>query len=128
MDVFKIVGIGLVGTVMALVLKQSKPELAILVSMATAVVIFLFAAPYFKAVMDMFDELTEMAGINPLHVGLVLKIIGVAYVVQFGAELCRDAGEGAIATKIELGGKITLLAMSMPIIYGLINLIREIVM
>ena len=128
MDVFKIVGIGLIGTVMALVLKQTKPELAILVSMATAVAIFLFVTPYFKAIIDMFEELTNMAGLNPLHVGLVLKIIGVAYVIQFGAELCRDAGEGAIASKIELGGKITLLAMSMPIIYGLINLIRDIVL
>lgn len=127
MDVFKVVGIGIIGTVAALILKAQKPEIALQISIAVVAVIFLFAAPYLKAVTDMFEELASTVGINLAHVALVLKVIGVAYVVQFGAELCRDAGEGAIASKIELAGKVALLCMSMPIIWGLVGLITGLI-
>ena len=127
MDVFKVIGIGLVGTVAALTLKAQKPETALMISIAAVTVIFLFVAPYFKALIDMFEDLAEKVNINLAHVALVLKVIGVAYIVQFGAELCRDAGEGAIAAKIELAGKVTLLTMAMPVIWGLISLITGLI-
>lgn len=128
MDIFKIIGIGVISAVLAVLMKGYKPELAMQVSLAAAVLIFLLAVPYLRSVMAMFQDIAAQVGIETRHMMIVVKIIGVAYLAQFGAELCKDAGEGAIASKIELGGKLIILTMSMPILYQLLGLVNDIVM
>ena len=123
MDIFRVVGLGFIAAVMALLLRQNRPEIAIQISIAAAVVIFFYIAPYFLGIVRMFEDLTEQLSIDLRFFDIVLKIIGIAYITQLGAELCRDAGENAIAAKIELAGKVILLVMSMPIVYSLINLV-----
>ena len=123
MDIFKIIGIGFVATVLVTLLKQHKPELAVQMSLIASVLIFFVAAPYFLGVIQTLEGLTDKLNIDVRYFDIVIKVIGVAYVTQFGAELCRDAGESAIASKIELAGKIVLLVMSMPIVYSLVNLV-----
>jgi len=123
MDIFRIVGIGVIAAVLALVVKQHRPELAIQISIVAAILIFLSIAPYFMGIIRMFEDLTDQLSIDVRFFDIVLKIIGVAYIAQLGAELCRDAGEGAIASKIELAAKVILLVMAMPIVYSLISLI-----
>jgi stage III sporulation protein AD len=56
----------------------------------------------------------------------VLKITGIAYISEFGAEICRDAGEGAIASKIEMAGKVIIIALAIPVITSLIDLVLKI--
>jgi len=123
MDIFRIVGIGFVAAVLALLVKQHRPELAIHISIAAAVIIFLQIAPYFLGIVQMFRDLTDQLAVDVRFFEIVLKIIGIAYITSLGAELCRDAGENAIAAKIELAGKVILLVMSMPIVYSLISLV-----
>ena len=125
MDIFRIVGIGFVAAVMALLVRQHRPELAIQISIAAAVIIFLQIAPYFLGIVQMFRDLTDQLSVDVRFFEIVLKIIGIAYITGLGAELCRDAGENAIAAKIELAGKIILLVMSMPIVYSLISLVTN---
>jgi len=71
--------------------------------------------------------MAERAGLESRYLAIVIKIIGVAYLCQFAAELCRDVGEGAIAGKIELAGKVMILTLSMPIIDHLLDLVGTIV-
>jgi len=123
MDIFRVVGIGMIAAILALVVKQHRPELAIQISIVAALLIFLSIAPYFMGIVRMFEDLTDQLSVDVRYFDIVLKIIGVAYIAQLGAELCRDAGENAIASKIELAGKIILLVMAMPIVYSLISLI-----
>ena len=123
MDIFRVVGIGIIAAVLALVVKQHRPELAIQISIVAAILIFLSVAPYFMGIVQMFEDLTDQLSVDVRFFDIVLKIIGVAYIAQLGAELCRDAGENAIAAKIELAAKIILLVMAMPIVYSLISLI-----
>ena len=123
MDIFRVVGIGMIAAILALVVKQHRPELAIQISIVAALLIFLSIAPYFMGIVRMFEDLTDQLSVDVRFFDIVLKIIGVAYIAQLGAELCRDAGENAIASKIELAGKIILLVMAMPIVYSLISLI-----
>jgi len=123
MDIFRIVALGFVAAVMALLVRQHRPEIAIQISLAAALVIFFYIAPYFLGIVQMFEDLAENLSVDVRFFDIVIKIIGVAYITQLGAELCRDAGEGAIAAKIELAGKVILIVMSMPIVYSLISMV-----
>ncbi len=127
MDIFKIAGIGIAAAVFAVFLRGWKPELAMQISLAAAVIILAGVLPYIKVVVELMKDVSARAGVESGYIGVVLKVIGIAYVAQFASELCRDAGEGAIASKIELGGKLIIMAMSMPVIYSLLEVINEII-
>lgn len=127
MFLFKIIGIGIVGTILSLLVKQYKPEVAIAVPVLTGVVILSFCIPYLSELFRMFESIAEQAGIEHYHLKIVIKIIGVAYICQFASDICRDAGETAIASKIELGGKVTIITLSMPIMYNLLIIVSKII-
>lgn len=127
MLVFKIIGIGICGTVLALTVKQYRPELAIAVPVLSAAAILLLCVPYLSSVLTMFQNIAEESGIDTAYVKIVIKIIGVAYICQFASDICKDAGESSIAGKIELGGKVVIITLSMPIIYGLLELVSKII-
>ena len=127
MLVFKIIGIGICGTVLALTVKQYRPELAIAVPVLSAAAILLLCVPYLSSVLAMLESIAEESGIDTAYVKIVIKIIGVAYICQFASDICKDAGESSIAGKIELGGKVVIITLSMPIIYGLLELTSKII-
>lgn len=127
MLVFKIIGIGICGTVLALTVKQYRPELAIAVPVLSAAAILLLCVPYLSSVLTMFQNIAEESGIDTAYVKIVIKIIGVAYICQFASDICKDSGESSIAGKIELGGKVVIITLSMPIIYGLLELTSKII-
>ena len=127
MDIVQVIGIGLVTAVLSLLIKQHRPELAIALPMLGAVVIFLLLAPYLRAALTMFEDIAAQVGIENQYLKMVIKIIGVAYICQFSAELCKDAGEGSMASKIEFAGKIMILTLSMPIIYRLLGLVGSLI-
>lgn len=127
MDIIKILGIGMTAAMLAVLLKGYKPELAMQISLAAAALIFVMAVPYLRSAVSMFQDIAAQVGMDNRLIGIVIKIIGIAYLAQFGAELCKDAGEGAIASKIELAGKLIIMTMSMPIMYKLLALVNDIV-
>jgi len=69
-----------------------------------------------SVVLNLFRDLAEKAQISQMYLNTILKIIGIAYITEFGAQVCRDAGEGAVAGKIEFAGKILVMIMAIPII------------
>ena len=75
----------------------------------------------------MFEDMANRVGLESQYLHMVIKIIGVAYLSQFASELCRDAGEGSMASKIELAGKVMILTLSMPVIYRLLDLVSDII-
>lgn len=127
MDIFKIVGVGVAAATLAVFLKNWKPELAIGISLTAATIVFFMVIPYLKAVVMMVKNISEQTGIESKYIVLVLKVTGIAYIAQFGAELCRDAGETSVAAKIEFAGKIMIMALSMPVIYKLLEIINRII-
>lgn len=127
MSIFKIVGIGLTAAVLAVLVKRYRAELGMLLSTVSSVLIFALLMPYIKSIIVMLTDLSAQTGIDARHIMIVIKIIGAAYITQLGAELCRDAGENAIATKVELGGKIIMVGLSMPIVYSLLDLVKNII-
>ena len=127
MDIFKIAGLGIAAAVFAVFIKGWKPELALQVSLVATVIILAAVLPYLKVVTEMLRDITARAGVESRYIGVVLKFMGIAYISQFASELCRDAGEGAIASKIEVAGKIIIMTISMPIIYSLLEVVNEII-
>ncbi len=85
--------------------------------------IFLFLIGQIQEIITMLERIAVNANVNLMYVETILKIIGIAYIAEFGAQITRDAGQGAIASKIELGGKILIMAMAIPILTVIIETI-----
>ncbi|WP_078413726.1 stage III sporulation protein AD [Priestia abyssalis] len=119
----QIVGLGLVATFLALILKEQKSSYAFLLVVFVGCVIFLFLVDQIAEIIRMVEKLSINAQVNMVYVETILKIIGIAYIAEFGAQITKDAGQGAIASKIELGGKILILSMAIPILTVIIETI-----
>ncbi|MBY6035544.1 stage III sporulation protein AD [Fictibacillus nanhaiensis] len=123
----QIVGFGLVAAFLALVLKDQKANFAFLVTLMVGAGIFLFLIDKIGQVLSMLQRLAVNANVNMVYVETLLKIIGIAYIAEFGAQITRDAGQGAIASKIELGGKILILVMAIPILTVIIETVLTLI-
>ncbi|WP_026021388.1 stage III sporulation protein AD [Paenibacillus senegalensis] len=121
MEIIQIVGLGLLATILILVLKQQMPLFAFLLAVFTGIVIFLFLLGKISDVIDVLSDLATKSGIDPVFLKTILKIIGIAYIAEFGAQAVRDAGQESIAAKIELSGKILIMVMAIPIISVIIE-------
>ena len=128
MEVMRIVGLGLIGAILSILLRNSKPEFSMLIPVVVSFTVLACAMPYLIRITEELSRMASSAGINSSYMRIVIKVIGISYLVCITAELCKDAGENAIAAKIELGGKLIILAMAIPIINSLLNLVKEIIM
>jgi stage III sporulation protein AD len=126
MEIFQIVGIGLVATILIVIVKQTRPEFAILISIAAGVIIFSMMLSKIVYVIDTISSLSSRADVNITYFNTILKIIGMAYIVEFASQISRDAGQDSIAMKIELGGKILIMVLAIPILLALMDLIIKI--
>lgn len=120
-EIIQIVGLGLITTFLALVVKEQKPIFAFLLTVFVGVLIFLFLIDQIYMIVTMLQKIAVNANINMVYVQTILKIIGIAYIAEFGAQIAKDAGQGAIASKIELAGKVFILVMAIPIITAIIE-------
>ena len=125
-DVIKIIGIGLLALIIIVILKQYKPEFAIYVSMIAGVLILVLAIQKLTGIINLLQSLANKTYINKSFLSILLKITGIAFITEFAVSICSDAGEKAIASKIEIGSKVIIIAMSIPIISSLLELIVEI--
>ncbi|HHV38567.1 MAG TPA: stage III sporulation protein AD [Tepidimicrobium sp.] len=127
MTIISIVGIGIISTILAVLLRQSqKPELALLISLAAGITIFSMILDKLKYVVEVLNSLITKANIEPAYFSVIIKIIGIAYIAEFGAQISRDAGEETIASKIELGAKVVMMVLALPILLALMDLITKI--
>lgn len=127
MDIMKIVVVGIIATLLAVLLKDEKPEIAILVSIVTGLVIFVFLVTKLSSVISVLKYFAGKANIDILYFSTILKVIAIAYITEFGAQVCRDAGEGSIASKIELAGKVLIMVIAIPILSALMEIMIKII-
>lgn len=116
MEIVQIVGIALISIFIILLLKQYKPEFVIHVSIIAGILMFSMIIPKLSAILDLLNSLTDKLGANAQFFSILLKITGIAYISEFASSICKDSGETAIASKVELGAKILIIAMSIPIL------------
>lgn len=128
MDIIRIIGIGLIGAALSLVIRNLRPELSMMIPVVISFTVIFCVLPYLTAIINEVRSISTGAGIEQRYIDIVFKIIGVSYIASISAELCKDAGENAIASKIELGGKLIIVFMSLPIVNRLLGIVREIIM
>ncbi|HHW74576.1 MAG TPA: stage III sporulation protein AD [Firmicutes bacterium] len=114
--IVQVVGLGLIAALLALILKEYRPELAMQISLAAGTIIMLLVLNRIVTAVNVITETAVAAGINLVYLQTLLRVIGIAYLAEFGSQLCRDAGEGSIATRVELAAKVIILVMAVPVI------------
>ncbi|MBY0145615.1 stage III sporulation protein AD [Bacillus sp. EB106-08-02-XG196] len=127
MEIIKIVGVALVATFLALIIKEQKPNFAFLLIVFVGCSIFLFLVDKIYEIIHMLEKLAVNANVNLVYVETILKIIGIAYIAEFASQITKDAGQGAVASKIELAGKVLILAMAIPILTVMIETIIKLI-
>lgn len=127
MAIIQIVGVTILATILIIVIKQIKPEMAFMLSLLTGIIILIIIIDQIAVVVDLLNQLARKSGIDLMYFNTIIKIIGIAYIGQFGAEITKDSGETALASKIEIAAKILIMIMAIPIMLSLIETILEIV-
>ena len=126
MEVIKIIGIGLIALIIIILLKQYKPEFAIYISLLTGVLILLLVMDELSGIISLLQSFADKVSINSNFLVLLIKITGIAFLSEFAVSICKDSGEAAIASKIEIGTKIIIISMSIPIISSLLEIILDV--
>ena len=123
MDIIKISAVGITAVFLSAAIKKDSPHFSLLVGLAAGIIIIFIIAEPVKNVFYVLYELSHESGVNSAYLSIVIKVIGIAYISEFAVQLSQDAGESSIAGKIELAGKILIMAVSAPIIVSLTDIV-----
>ncbi|MBQ7977292.1 MAG: stage III sporulation protein AD [Clostridia bacterium] len=124
--ILKIIGLALIVVVAVMVVKQTKPEIALLIGVAGSILIFFYIIDLLEQAFGVFSYVLDVTGLNSELFLVLLKIIGIGYLTEFSANLCADSGNSAVASKIMLAGKLVIFVLAIPIIKSLIDIIVSI--
>jgi len=125
MEIIKIIAIGIITTIAIMIVKPSKPEIAVLIGLAGSILIFISIVDMISVVLGTFSEIVDKTGVDSDLFGTLLKIIGVGYLTEFSASICADSGNSAISEKILFGGKIVILILAIPIFMSIVDIIAS---
>ena len=126
MDIIKIIGVVFISLIISVILKEYKREYVIYISIISGAIIIFLCFGKLKEIIDMLISIANKSGTNSYFILLLLKITGIAILSEYAVSICKDAGENAIASKIDLGGKILIISISIPIISKLLETITKI--
>ena len=126
MEIVKIIGIGLIALIIIVILKQYRPEFALYVSLIAGILIIALVLGKISGIIEILKSLASKTSINNQFLILLIKISGIAILTEYAVSICKDTGESAIANKIDLGGKVIIMAMSIPIISSLLETVLKV--
>jgi stage III sporulation protein AD len=125
MEIAQVVGLALVTTILLLILRQERPVLAVLLSIVFSIIIFTVMMGKMASILNVMRELTRRAEVNYFFFATILKILGVAYLGEFAAAICQDAGEQAVAKKVEFASKIIIAVLALPIMIAILESLMQ---
>lgn len=111
--------------ILIILIRQNRPEMALLLSLVAGAIVFLHILPKMAALVGIVEELASKSRIDGYYFGTVLKVIGVAYISEFSAQVLRDAREESVAHWVELAGKVLILMMTVPIILAILQTVTQ---
>ena len=120
MDVIQLTITAILAAVLAMTLKKDSPQFALVVSITAGALLLLAVAARFSEAIGILSHISSLAG-GFAHYDVVLKVIGIAYATEFGAQICADANENAIASKLELAGRLLILTVTAPLVLSLLE-------
>lgn len=125
MEIIQIAGLGLLTAILVLVIKEQKPMFAFLLTAFTGITIFLFLIGKISSLIHVLEDLAGRADIDIIFLKTILKIIGIAYIAEFTAQIVRDSGQEAVASKIELAGKVLIMVLAIPIVTVIVETVVQ---
>ncbi len=126
MIVLQVVGLALILAMLLVLLRPQVPVLAMQLGLAGAAILLLLVLGHLQPILRLMEELADRAGIQKVYLDTMLRVVGVAYVAEFGAHICRDAGESALAAKVEMVGRIMVLILAIPLLFAILELIIQV--
>lgn len=126
MDVLKIAMFAVSGVLFALMLKQTKPEYSVFLSMAVCICIFLYLLGRLQTVLGYLEQLAAQVDIDSIYLDTILKMLGITYITQFASDICKDAGYNAVSSQMELFARVSILFLSFPVLLALVEMIGEV--
>lgn len=127
MDIAKIVAIAFIAVIIIGIIKQQRPEFTIYASIIAGAIILYFVFNELTPIISMLQNLSDKMGVTSKFFGILLKITGISYLTEFGANVCKDSGETAIASKVELAGKVLIVGISIPILTTLMDTLVKLI-
>ena len=124
-DFAKLTAISILGMILAVTVRRQSPELAILTSLAAGICILTASLRYVDTVMRFWEDLARSAGMDGRLSGVLMKSVAVALLTQLGAQICRDGGEGALASKLELAGSGACIVLVLPMLAQVLETVAE---
>ena len=120
-EILRIFGIALVIVIFSFIFKEYKKEYSVFLLVAGGIIITLWGIAQMGPVVDYMHELTDAGNISE-YFSVILKVLGISFIVQIGADICRDFGESGIASKIEFAGKAVILVLVLPVLRSVISM------
>lgn len=127
MEILKISAFALIAAIVIVLIKQERKEIGVTISILAAVMLAVYAILKLDDVVSLVFELVANAGINSKYLEIILKVVGIAYIIELSKDVCVDSGETALAGKVEMAGKIMIMSMTIPIITGVIEVINKLI-
>lgn len=115
---------GITAVLLAVPLKTVKSEYGIYLGLAAAVFIFLYGVGKLSSIIEAMKQIQDFIKINNVYLNALLKMVGITYVAEFASGICKDCGYGSVGTQIEIFGKLSILAVSMPILLALLETLK----
>jgi stage III sporulation protein AD len=121
LDILRIFGIALLVVIFSFIFKEYKKEYSVLLLAAGGIIITMWGIMQIRPVVEYMRDLTDAGNISE-YFSVILKVLGISFIVQIGADICRDFGEAGIAAKIEFAGKAAILAVVLPVLRSVISM------
>lgn len=125
LSICALIALVLISLALILMLKQYRPEFALLASVTSALILLIYGIAKAGEIISAVRSLTERAGIDEQNVLLVLKALGICYIVQIAKDVCADSGQTALSDRIDFIGKVTVIAMSLPLLMQIIGIVTQ---
>lgn len=124
-QIFQLVGVAFVTAVAAILVRSTKPEFAVVVTIAGGIILLLFALEIFRGSISIFSEIADATGLNASIVKTLLKMVGIGYIIEFSAGVLHDFGQDSLADKLIFCGKIIILVLAVPILESVLGLVSD---
>lgn len=126
-DILKLCGFGIMAALLCATVRQLKPESAVFVNIAAGIMIVIAAVKALAPSVTAMGELADSAGINGSLTEILMKALAISYITTLSADCARDAGEAALGSKLELAGRVSIAALSLPVFTQLAEIVTEMI-
>ncbi len=127
MDIISVAAVAILSAILAVVIKQYKPEYAVMVSLVASAIVLIGIVSVIIPIISEVKNMMDNAAIDYKYITVLIKAVGICYITQFASDTCRDAGQTAISNKIELAGKIAICLSAIPLYKDLLSLTQTII-